>query len=95
VEEERMKRTLLPFVAIGAVLLAAVALFLMMRARAPAPSPAAQLPEIEAVDPLRKEMACVDRVLQNRNMRSDEVEPALARCRAGAGGGAAGAGNMQ
>ncbi|HYJ52094.1 MAG TPA: hypothetical protein VEW04_02890 [Allosphingosinicella sp.] len=80
-----MKRKVLPFVAIAAVMLAVAALLLWMQPRDPSPAPSGNVTEAEAVDPLVQEMACVDRVLQNRNLKSEAVQPALDRCRGRAG----------
>jgi len=78
-----MSRRLLPFLAILVVVLLVAGLILLMQPRRPSLAPSAGLPEANALDPVRAEMACVDRVLQNRAMKSEDVQPALDRCRAG------------
>ena len=77
-----MNRPMLSILALLALIVAVGALFLLMEPGTPPPAPA-NAPEPEAVDPLKAEMACVDRVIQNRNMAPEDVQPAIARCRAG------------
>ena len=84
-----MRRQFFPLLVIGLVLLAAAALFLLVNRQTPVPTPSIARPEAESVDPLMKEMNCVDRVLQDRNLRSEQVQPALDRCRSEAGSGGA------
>jgi hypothetical protein len=81
VKKGRMKRRLLIILAFVVVAALAATLLFLLQTRPPTPSAAAALPEEEAVDPLRAEMECIDRVLQNRNLRSQDVQPALDACR--------------
>lgn len=85
-----MKRRLVPVLAVLTVLvLAGLLILVLLRDRRPPVPPSATLPEPEAVDPLRTEMDCIDRVTRNRNLRPEEVQPALAACRGGSGSGRA------
>lgn len=68
------------------LLLAATVAILMLRGQ-PRPVPISIDAAVEnSIAPYRQEMDCVDRLLQNRNLTANEVEPALARCRSGASG---------
>jgi len=79
-----MNPKLLPFFAILAIALIAATIILVFRSPG-APITSGAETAADPVDPMREEMACIDRVLQNRNMQSEEVQPALDRCRGSTG----------
>ena len=76
-----MTRKWLPFLAILFLALLVAAVLLLFQARSRTTPPAANVPEENALDPVRDEMACIDQVLANRNLKTEEVQPALDTCR--------------
>jgi hypothetical protein len=74
------RKILLVLAILVPVLLVAAALLWQRPLR---PAPAAGPPDENAAEPLVAEMACIDRVLQNRSLKAEEVQPALDRCRSG------------
>jgi hypothetical protein len=54
----------------------------------PAPAPISVNAADEArVEPLQREMDCIDQLLQNRNnLNANEVQPAVARCKSASDG---------
>lgn len=75
-----MQRKILFGFAILISLLAVAALLSRLPSR---PAPSAAPADENAAEPLLVEMACIDRVLQNRSLKAEEVQPALDRCRRG------------
>jgi hypothetical protein len=69
---------------IVAALAAAVAAFML---RGPSYPAVSTEPDVNATEPYHKEMRCIDRVVQNRALKAEEVQPALDRCRAAGWGG--------
>jgi len=80
-ERLQMTRKWLPFIAILVVVLLVAGLIMLLQPRQPSLAPSAGLPEANALDPVREEMECVDQVLANHAMKSEDVQPALDRCR--------------
>ena len=76
-----MRRKWFPLIAVLVLFLLVAVLLLLLPLRAPSPAPNLGLPEGNAVDPVRTEIDCIDRVLANGNLTSEEVQPALDRCR--------------
>lgn len=76
-----MKRRQLPFIAILFVLLLAATLVLLLRPSAPSAPPPPILAEENALDPVRAEMECIDGVVSNRNLKSEDVQRAIDGCR--------------
>jgi hypothetical protein len=76
-----MQRKIIILLAITCLVLAgALGLILMRGQSRPAPIPVDEAQE-NASQPYRREMDCIDRLLQRRDLSSNDVAPALARCR--------------
>lgn len=81
-----MQRRVLVFLAIIVVTLAAAVAALMLRGPFYPPVSTAP-PDENATEPYHKEVECIDRVLQNRALKAEDVQPALDRCRDASWGG--------
>ena len=79
------RRVLVLLAVIVVALAAAVAAFMLRGPFYPAVSTAP--PNENATDPYYQEVECIDRVLQNRALKAEDVQSALDRCRAASSGG--------
>lgn len=76
------QRILIVAFAVVLLLLGGTAAFLYMRGRPPPPSITLNEADENEANPYRVEMACIDQVLQRHDLEANQVEPALASCRA-------------
>ena len=82
-----MQRKVMIALSIVLVALAVTLAYVLLRGQPRAAPISIEAADENATEPLHQEMECVDRLLQNRNnLNANEVEPALARCRAGGSG---------
>jgi hypothetical protein len=86
-EKMSMRRKIILALVIILAALAATLAYVLLRGQ-PRPAPISiDAANENAIEPLHQEMDCVDQLLENRNnLNANEVQPALARCRAGASG---------
>ena len=81
-----MQRMVILALAVLALALGATLAYVLLRGPHQAPPMSIDAADENASEPLRQEMTCIDQLLQDRNLRANEVEPALARCEGGPSG---------
>ena len=81
-----MQRKIIFVLVILILLLAAALAYVLLRGQ-PASAPISiDAANEDASDPYRREMDCIDRLLQQHDLDKNQVEPAFARCRGGGSG---------
>ena len=88
-----MRRSVILAFGILVLLFAGVIVLLFFYPRAEPPRMSLNAADENVVDPLRAEMACIDRVMSSPRLNANEVQPRLDACRGGGGGGGNSAGN--
>ena len=78
-----MQRRIIVVVAALCLVLAGVLGFILLRGQPRPPLISVNAAEENASPPYHQEMDCIDRLLRQRNLSANDVEPALARCRGG------------
>lgn len=70
----------------GAVvlLLGGAVVYLLNQGRAPVQPVEINEAEVDAVNPYRQEMECIDRLMQQNDLQANQVDLGLAGCRGGA-----------
>jgi len=75
-----MQRKIIVVVALLCLALAGVLGFLLLRGQPRPPRISVDDAQVNASEPYHQEMNCIDRLLRQRNLSANDVEPALARC---------------
>ena len=78
-----MQRNVVIALALLCLVLAVLALYLLLRAQPGPPRISVDTANENASEPYHQEMDCIDRLLRQRDLSANDVEPALARCQGG------------